>query len=84
MELAKQRALVKASAIVRKQKEGSFSSTPKSVIKGSSKRKSERKDDHPLKKGSAIPAGDKPKKSSPPKPSHGAGKGLMTTIGPVS
>ena len=84
MELAKQRTLVRASATVHKQKEGSSSSAPKSVIKGSSKRKSEGKDDHPLKKGSAIPAGDKSKKSLPSKPSHGASKGLMTAIGPIS
>jgi len=57
---------------------------PKGVTKGSSKRKSKGKDDRPLKKGSALPAGDKPKKSPPPKPSYGAGKGLMTTTGLVT
>ena len=86
MEAERQRALVRASAAAHKQKEkeGTFSSTPKVVIKGSSKQNSEGKDDCPLKKGPALPIGDKPKKSSPPKPSHGAGKGLMTAIGPVT
>ena len=33
----------------------------------------------------SVTPGDKlPKKSSPPKPSHGAGKGLMTTSSPVT
>jgi len=59
-------------------------STPKGVTKGSSKQKSKGKDDRPLKKGPALPAGDKPKKSSPPKPSHGVGKGLMTATGPFT
>ena len=57
---------------------------PKGVSKGLSKRKSEKKDDRPLKKRSVIPVGDKQKKSSPPKPSHGVGKGLMTVTGPVT
>ena len=64
MEVARQRALVRASAVARKQKEkeGASSSAPKVVIKGSSKRKSEGKDDHPFKKGLVIPMVDKPKK----------------------
>nr|POF10610.1 hypothetical protein CFP56_23382 [Quercus suber] len=44
-----------------------------------SKRKSEGKDDRTLKKGPTVPTGDKPKKSSPLKPSHRVGKGLMTS-----
>nr|POE84858.1 hypothetical protein CFP56_72575 [Quercus suber] len=40
-----------------------------------SKRKSEGKDDRTLKKGPTVPTGDKPKKSSPLKPSHRVGKG---------
>ena len=86
MEAAKQRALVRASAIERKQKEkkGAFLLAPKGVIKRSSERKSEGKDDRPLKKGPAFPTGDKPKKSSPPKPSHRAGKGLMMATSPIT
>ena len=57
---------------------------PKGVSKGSSKRKSEEKDDRPLKKGPVILVGDKQKKSSPPKPSHRVGKGLMTVTGLVT
>ena len=83
MESTKKQALVKASVAVRKKK-GASSSAPKGVTKGSSKRKSEGKDDLPLKKGPTLPAGDKPKKSSPPKPSHGARKGSMMAIGPVT
>ena len=59
-------------------------SAPKVVGKGSSKRKNEGKDDCPLKKGPVIPVGDKQKKSSPPKPNHGAGKGLMMAMGPIT
>ena len=59
-------------------------SAPKGVTKGSSKRKNEGKDNRPLKKGLALPASNKPKKSPPPKPSHGADKGLMTTTGPIT
>ena len=67
-----------------KRKEGASSSTPKAVRKGAPKRKADGKDDHPPKKVS-ITLGDKlPKKPSPPKPSHGAGKGLMPMLGPVT
>ena len=59
-------------------------SISKGVTKWSSKQKSEGKDDCPLKKGPAFLTGDKPKKSLPPKTSHGAGKGLMMAIGPVT
>ena len=86
MEAAKQRALVRALATVckQKEKEGASSLTPKGVINGSSKRKSKGKDDCPLNKGPALPTGDKPKKSSPPKLSRGASKGLMTVTGLVT
>ena len=50
-----------------------------------SKRKSDGKDNRSLKKGLGVPAVDKqPKQSLPPKPSHGAGKGLMMATGPVT
>ena len=86
MEAAKQKDLGRASVAARKQKEkeGVSSLAPKGVTKGSSKRKSEGKDDCPFKKGPVLFAGDKPKKLSPPKPSHRAGKGLMTLIGPIT
>ena len=88
MDAARQRALVRASAAVRKQKEkeGASSSAPKGVTKGTSKQKSDGKDDHPLKKGQGILAGDKkkPKQPSLLKPIHGAGKGLMTETNPVT
>ena len=62
-----------------------MTSAPKVVTKGMSKRKNEGKDDHPHKKGSGTPVGDKPpKQPSPPKPNHGVGKGLMTVTGPVT
>jgi len=51
MEVARQRALVLAvAANKKKEKERASSLTPKDVTKVSSKRKSEGKDDHPLKK----------------------------------
>ena len=86
MEAAKQKDLGRVSDAARKQKEkeGVSSLAPKGVTKGSSKRKNEGKDDRPFKKGLAFPVSDKPKKSLLPKPSHGAGKGLMTTTGLVT
>lgn len=85
MEAMRQRALVKAAAASKKKKEndGASSLAPKDVTKVTSKRKSEGKDNRPLKKGPIIPVGNKPKKSSPFKPNHGVGKGLMTSTGPV-
>ena len=62
-----------------KGKEGVPSSAPNVVGKEAPKWKAEGKDDSPPKKVS-VSLGDKlPKKSSPPKPSHDASKGLMTT-----
>ena len=59
-------------------------SAPKGVDKGTSKGKSDGKDDYPLKKGPSVLTVDKQLKLSlPPKPSHGAGKGLMTLAGSV-
>ena len=87
MEAARQRALVRAVAASKKKKEKdrASSSAPKDVTKGMSKRKSKGKDYHLLKKGSGIHLSDKkPKQLSPPKPSHGAGKGLMTKTGPIA
>ena len=47
------------------------------------KRKGDGKDDHSSKKVSVAPREKLPTKLSPPQPKHGAGKGLMTTSGPV-
>ena len=68
-----------------KEKERALTLASKVVGKGMSKRKNERKDNRPLKKGPSTPIGDKQSKQPlPPKPSHGASKGLMATIGLVS
>ena len=67
----------------RKAKEGASSLAPKAVAKGSAKRKANGKNDRPPKKA-AITLGDEHlKKKSPPKSSRGAGKGVMTSSGPV-
>ena len=84
MEAVRQRALVRVSVAARK-KEGASSSALKGVGKGTSKQKSDGKDDRPLKKGLSTPIGDKQlKQPLPPKPSQGVGKGLMTMTGPVT
>ena len=57
---------------------------PKATGNGAPKRKADRKDNRPPKKASVTPGDKLPKKPSPPKPSHGVGKGLMTTLGPVT
>ena len=87
MEAARQRALVRASVAACKQreKEGASSSASKGIDKGTSKRKNDGKDDRSLKKGPSVPVVDKqPKQPSPFKPSHGASKGLMTSVGPIT
>ena len=86
MDAARQRALVRASATTRKQKdkEGASSSAPKSINKGMPKRKSDGKDDRPFKKELGVLVVDKKhKQPSLPKPVHGVGKGLMTETNPV-
>ena len=57
---------------------------PKVVRKGAPKRKADEKDDCPSKKVSVTLGEKQPKKLSPPKLSHGVGKGLMTTSGLVT
>ena len=87
MEVGRQKALVRQLAVAHKQqqKEGASTSTSKVVAKGASKLKNEGKDDRPHKKGPSTPIGDKqPKQSSPPKPNHRVGKGLMIGMGPVT
>ena len=65
-------------------KEKASSSASKAVGKRAPKRKTDRKDDHSSKKPLVIPREKQPKKPSPLKPSHGIGKGLMTSLGPVT
>lgn len=60
------------------------SSAPKAVKKGVPKRKADGKEDCPSKKATVTPRDKYPKKPSPPKPSHGASKGLMMTSGPIT
>ena len=60
------------------------SSTPKAIGKGATKRKGDGKDDRPSKKVFVIPREKLPKKPSPLKPKHRAGKGLMSTSGLVT
>ena len=89
MEAARQRALVRVAAARRKEekekgKEGVSLPAPKVVEKGAPKRKADEKDDCLPKKVSVALRDKLPKKSSPPKPSHRVGEGLMTTSGPVT
>ena len=48
------------------------------------KRKPDGSDSRPSKKASVSPGDEPLKEKSPPKPGHGAGKGVMTSTGPVS
>ena len=87
MDVAKQR--IRAAAARKKKKvklakgtEEGTSSAPKIVSKVS-KRKPNGNDDR-LSKRTAVVLGDaSPKGKSPLKPSHGAGKGVMTSFGPI-
>ena len=86
MDVAKQR--IRAAAARKKEErlakgtEEGNSSAPKSVSKAS-KRKSDGDDAHPSKKTVVIPSDASLKGKSSLKPSHGAGKGVMTSSGPV-
>ena len=76
---------VLVAACKQREKEGASLSASKGIDKGTSKQKNDGKDDRLLKKGPGILVVDKqPKQPSPPKPNHGAGKGLMTSVGPVT
>ena len=88
MEVARQR--VRAVAAHKKEeerrakgKEGASLSAPKAISKGSSKRKVDGKDDRLPKDAAVTPGVAHPKKKSPLKSSRGAGKGMMTSIGPI-
>ena len=86
MDVAKQR--IRAAAARKKEErlakgtEEGNSSAPKSVSKAS-KRKSDGDDASPSKKTVVILGDASPKGKSSLKPSHGAGKGVMTSSGPV-
>ena len=67
-----------------KEKEVPSLLAPKAVSKGSAKRKGNGKDNHQSKKVSITPGEKLPKKPSPLKPKHGAGKGIMTTSSPIT
>ena len=73
---ARQKAEKKAQEVGRE-----ASSTPKASTK-QAKRKPDRSDRRPIKKTTVTSGAAKEK--SPPKPSHGAGKGAMTSLGPVN
>ena len=85
MESAKQR--IRAAAARQKAEKkaqeagGEAPSTPK-VPTRQAKRKPDGSDRHPAKKAAVTPGSVKEK--SPPKPSHGAGKKAMTSLGPVN
>ena len=85
MESTKQR--IRAAAARQKAEKkaqevgGEASSTPK-VLTRQAKRKPDGSDRRPAKKAAVTP--DSVKEKSPPKPSHGAGKGAMTSLGPVN
>ena len=87
MESAKQR--IRATAARQKEEKrakevgGETSSTPK-VVSKQAKRKPDESDGRPSKKAAVTPGDDATKEKSPPKPSHGASKGAMTSLGPVS
>ena len=86
MDVAKQR--IRAAAACKKEErlmkgtEEGDSLAPKSVSKAP-KRKADRDGDRPSKKTVAIPGDASLKGKSALKPSHGAGKGAMTSSGPV-
>ena len=67
-----------------KGKEGVSSLAPKAISKGSAKRNADGKDNRPPKKAAITPGDAHPKKKSPPKSSHVAGKGMMTSTGPIA
>ena len=85
MESAKQRISAAAARQKAEKKAqeagGEASSTPK-VPTRQAKRKLDGSDRRPAKKAAVTPGSIKEK--SPPKPSHGVGKGLMTSLGPVN
>ena len=89
MEAAKQR--VRAAAARKKEEEKATKGkdetsllAPKTVTRGSVKRKNDGKDECPLKKLTVTTGDAHPKKKSPSKQIRSAGKGMMTSSGPVT
>ena len=86
MDVAKQRittaAARKKEERMTKGAEMGDSSTPKTVSK-TPKRKADDDGTRPSKKTVTIPSDASPTGKSTPKPSHGVGKGAMTSSGPV-
>ena len=86
MDIAKQR--IRAAATRKKEErlmkgaEEGDSSAPKTISKAS-KRKADEDGTRPSEKTITIPGDASPKGNSALKPSHGAGKGAMTSSGPV-
>ena len=87
MDAAKQRIKVAAAhkkeeaRLAKGTEEGNLS-VPKFVRKVL-KRKPDGDDDRPSKRTAVTPGDASPKGKSPLKPSHGVGKGIMTSTGPV-
>ena len=86
MDATKQRirataASKKKERLVKESKEGNLS-VPKSISKVS-KRKPDGDNDHSSKRTVVAPSDASPKGKSSLKPSHGAGKGVMTSFGLV-
>ena len=73
---------MKKEARLAKGTEEGNSLVSKSVSKVS-KRKPDGDDDRPSKRTAITPGDASPKGKSPLKPSHGAGKGTMTSSGPI-
>ena len=72
----------KEEAKLAKGTEEGTSLAPKTISKVS-KRNPDGKDDRPSKRTAVTPGDASPKRKSPLKPSHGAGKGVMTSYSPV-
>ena len=64
-------------------RQGETLSTPKASSK-QAKRKPDGSDRRSAKKATVTPGKGAAKEKSPPKPSHGAGKGAMTSLGPIN
>ena len=87
MDVVKQRIKVvvarkKDEAKLAKGTEEGTSLAPKTISKFS-KRKPDGKDDRLSKRIAVTPSDASPKRKSPLKPSHGAGKGVMTSYSPI-